>query len=568
MDYSPENLKKMQENFLREGFVGPIPIFTSTQCELIIKHDRYGESLDPMDWEKGIAATDKFYYDIAIRPTILLILKSLLGENVILWGAKVIVQNAGQIHPWHTDIETSTPNGHCVSIWVGLENTNESSTLQIISRSHKLGKPIQQMAQERNYRRGEASSDLILGWAREQEPLAEIVHPIISEGEAIIFDGDIWHASFNNQTENYRTALLLQYSDTDTAIRIPDYKQLEWPFRFKSWPKPPTILISGKSTSTKNRLIPPPNKNNGSEKILGTHIQPLSLPLTEDKKKLWKPYYLFKGRTRNLEVMSCHVSVLSPGHSPHPPHAHLDEELLIVLEGDAELIISDSPDTKEPKIVHLQPGSFVYYPPYQHHTIRNTSAAPISYLMFKWRAPATESTKILPCKVFHYGKYLEHEATKAFSTQILFERSTPFLKKIHTHITTIQPGGGYAPHIDAHDVAIVMLSGTVETLGQIIKENGVIYYSAGELHGMKNIGNKPARYLVFEFHSPENLYLENEIAEIPLMSSLTNKIYIYTKILQIKAKNILRKTRMLLGRKKGLLGKFTKLLKNIKPLNR
>jgi len=199
MDYSPKILKKMQEDFLREGFVGPIPIFTSTQCELIIKHDRYGEILDPMDWEKGIAATDKFYYDIAIRPSILLILKSLLGENVILWGAKVIVQNAGQIHPWHTDIETSMPNGHCVSIWVGLENTNESSTLQIISRSHRLGKPIQQMAQERCYRRGEASSDLILDWAREQEPLAEIVHPVISEGEAIIFDGHIWHASFNNQ---------------------------------------------------------------------------------------------------------------------------------------------------------------------------------------------------------------------------------------------------------------------------------------------------------------------------------------------------------------------------------
>jgi hypothetical protein len=30
----------------------------------------------------------------------------------------------------------------------------------------------------------------------------------------------------------------------------------------------------------------------------------------------------------------------------------------------------------------------------------------------------------------------------------------------------------------------------------------VIYYSADELHGMSNIGEEPARYLVFEFHPP------------------------------------------------------------------
>lgn len=30
----------------------------------------------------------------------------------------------------------------------------------------------------------------------------------------------------------------------------------------------------------------------------------------------------------------------------------------------------------------------------------------------------------------------------------------------------------------------------------------VIYYPAGEKHGIKNVGDTPARYLVFEFHAP------------------------------------------------------------------
>ena len=51
-------------------------------------------------------------------------------------------------------------------------------------------------------------------------------------------------------------------------------------------------------------------------------------------------------------------------------------------------------------------------------------------------------------------------------------------------------------------MAIVPLDGTLETLGQTVSPKSVIYYGAGELHGMRNPGTEPARYLVFEFHAP------------------------------------------------------------------
>lgn len=81
--------------------------------------------------------------------------------------------------------------------------------------------------------------------------------------------------------------------------------------------------------------------------------------------------------------MSSHVSVLSPGHSPHPPHSHVQEELLIVLKGEAEILIVESPDPARARVERLVPGYFVYYPAYQHHTLRNPAASPVTYLMFK-----------------------------------------------------------------------------------------------------------------------------------------------------------------------------------------
>jgi hypothetical protein len=67
-------------------------------------------------------------------------------------------------------------------------------------------------------------------------------------------------------------------------------------------------------------------------------------------------------------------------------------------------------------------------------------------------------------------------------------------------LTELQAGAGYVKHADAHDVAIVVLSGSVETMGRRFGRRGVIYFPAREMHDMKNPGSATARYLVFEFH--------------------------------------------------------------------
>jgi mannose-6-phosphate isomerase-like protein (cupin superfamily) len=234
--------------------------------------------------------------------------------------------------------------------------------------------------------------------------------------------------------------------------------------------------------------------------MISSQVTPVALPLAEQPGGGWQPYQLFGGPTAVVDYMNCHVSVLSGGHCPHPPHVHDEEELLIILDGEAELVISDKASANGARMERVRPGSFAYYPAHQHHTIRNGGTAPVTYMMFKWRVAGTKPAQNpLGTGVFQYGSD-DEKAVTGWEIEKVMEGPTEFLGKLHCHLSRLAPGAGYEPHVDAYDGAIIVLSGRVESLGQEAGPYDVIYFAAGEKHGMRNVGSKPARYLVFEFH--------------------------------------------------------------------
>jgi len=193
--------------------------------------------------------------------------------------------------------------------------------------------------------------------------------------------------------------------------------------------------------------------------------------------------------------------VLVNGHCPHPPHRHPEEELLIMLAGEADLILPRGASTGGPGEVRLKSGEFVYYPAHFPHTLRAASEQPANYLMFKWRGRWGNHLGKLAFGRFETGDFLaSKEDSASFRAKLLFEEPTQWLGTLHAHVTTLAPGAGYELHIDQHDVAIVVLRGEVESLGQRLRPHGLIYFAAGEPHGMHNPGKQPAHYLVFEFH--------------------------------------------------------------------
>jgi mannose-6-phosphate isomerase-like protein (cupin superfamily) len=492
LDAKSEGAEELRE-FRRDGFLPPFALFTRAQCALVQRHICCGNPPAPSRWIKGQAVSDTLIFDLATRPALLARLRLLLGDDIILWGARWVTRQPKEVHHWHSDIESSGPDGGFVSVWIGIENTSRESALQLIRGSHRIGKTIQQFAHEHGFRRGEADAATTLDWARKTIPLAEFVQPQMSDGDALIFDGRLWHGSENTRSEGTRMALLFQYAAAGESIKMPDLDHLEWPFRYEHT-RVPLLAVSGNDAS--NRTVAPP-----SEEVAALHAQfhEMSLPSGEDGLAPYKAHYLFEGETRNVARMSTHYSVLLPGHSPHPPHAHREEEILVVIDGEAELVIGLNDNGSEPRRERLQRGSFVFYPAFQFHTIRNVGSSPITYLMFKWTGQAREVETPLETTVIR-GEAIGAVPDDSFATKLLFEGPTHYLAKLHAHFTQVQPEAGYKAHADSHDVAIVTLSGSVQTAGRRLGQNNVIYFPAGEVHGMDNPESESARYLVFEFH--------------------------------------------------------------------
>lgn len=492
--------------FRTEGYLGPIPLFSIERCRDFLRAADDPSIAAPLTWQKARAVTSTAYHQLAADPALVQYLIALLGPDVVLWGADLVDRAPGTVHPWHSDIESSGPAAKTVSVWIGLENASVDSSLKIVTGSHRFGLTLQQVRRENNKARNETTDHDVARWAAQRQPKSKLVIPPVSDGQALFFDGRLWHGSHNIGLRR-RRALLLQYASADTPIRIPDFSQLDWPFKSFDHPRPPCILVAGREAPDQNRIVLPPSDPPLGPKLAAA-IHPVRLPLPLDQAAGWKPTFYFHGVAPNLPGVSCHASSLFPGHSPHPPHRHQEEELLLVLAGEAELTLPDLPAESGGPSLCLSAGQFVYYPLYFAHTLRAVGQSHANYLMIKWhRGPAPASAASSPQARLPFARFdtalPNPNAVTAFHPRLIFEGPTDWLEKLHCHISTVAPGAGYAPHPDTHDVALIMLDGEIETLDRRAFPHDVIFYPAGHAHGLKNPGQTPARYLVFEFHAPQ-----------------------------------------------------------------
>lgn len=248
-----------------------------------------------------------------------------------------------------------------------------------------------------------------------------------------------------------------------------------------------------------------------SPNLIGSNVYSLNIPLKFSGEQEWKHFSIFRGLTHGLSSLTCHASALSFNHSPHIPHSHKEEELLLILSGSVDLLIPDIDSNNEIKNIRLEKGQCVYYPSFFAHSLKTISKPPANYLMFKWcnkpaRNKLDAALTFSSFDLFEQGNILESQKSqKSFYKKLIFEGPTDFLKKLNCHISVLKPGAGYKPHSDPYDVAIVVLEGVVETINQSTNPYDVIFYREGKAHGMYNPGIENARYIVFEFHSNKKL---------------------------------------------------------------
>ncbi len=79
-----ETMRRERDSFGRNGFIGPITLFTRAQCQVVLRHFRHGDPPTPLKWGKGQAASDRLIFDFATRPALLARLRLLLGNDILL----------------------------------------------------------------------------------------------------------------------------------------------------------------------------------------------------------------------------------------------------------------------------------------------------------------------------------------------------------------------------------------------------------------------------------------------------------------------------------------------------
>ena len=86
--------------------------------------------------------------------------------------------------------------------------------------------------------------------------------------------------------------------------------------------------------------------------------------------------------TATLDELEIHITTLRPGEESHPPHQHLNEEILIVKEGTVEALVDG-------QLKRGGPGSLIFQASNKLHNIKNVGSTPATYHVINWKSPGT-----------------------------------------------------------------------------------------------------------------------------------------------------------------------------------
>jgi quercetin dioxygenase-like cupin family protein len=86
---------------------------------------------------------------------------------------------------------------------------------------------------------------------------------------------------------------------------------------------------------------------------------------------------VFDAPTPTVSRLECHVSTLNPGQTPHAPHKHVEEEIMILTEGTLEVMQNDQTN-------RLETGGIIFCASNELHAMRNIGSTPAKYYVLKY----------------------------------------------------------------------------------------------------------------------------------------------------------------------------------------
>jgi hypothetical protein len=265
---SPDELVR----FEREGWVGPFPLLDSEEAqrlepELKRCFVRTRGYFYPPDVVQGDSFySDNFWFqslhtlsprlaEVGRRPELLDRVEQLLGPDLLQWGGIRFEQAPKERLHWHTDTEYDYWSG--VSAWLGIQRTTPETALKIMPGSHRYETSPEQLQRAHGLGfEGVTHDEDVIQLLRQAEPevVPQIMRVPVHDGEFVLFNGKLWHAS-DNPSDQERVAMGLRYAAPDQRIRIPlTYLP---PVIFDPTPAP-CLLVRGEDRFGRNRLVDVP----------------------------------------------------------------------------------------------------------------------------------------------------------------------------------------------------------------------------------------------------------------------------------------------------------------------
>ena len=121
-------------------------------------------------------------------------------------------------------------------------------------------------------------------------------------------------------------------------------------------------------------------------------------------------------------------------------------------------------------------------------------------------AAANFQGTIMQSSIFDWNQ-IEAKQTEIGYSRRFFRAPTATLDELECHVTTLKPGeSSHPPHKHPEEEILIIKEGMVESLvnGQMkrVGPGSVIFQASNQMHSIRNVGNEPATYHVFSWHSP------------------------------------------------------------------
>jgi len=85
----------------------------------------------------------------------------------------------------------------------------------------------------------------------------------------------------------------------------------------------------------------------------------------------------FQGRSIGAENILMGTASIKPGQEIHPPHAHFEEEFLMIIEGNGEWSLNG-------ETMPAKEGDVLYAKPWDEHGVTNTGETTMIFVVWKW----------------------------------------------------------------------------------------------------------------------------------------------------------------------------------------